>query len=904
MGERKIEHQLGKLFAVPTLLLCIVGLVLNMVLAKLIIALGIPLYIDNVGSVLVAALGGPIPGMAVGFLSNLVNSISNPISMYYAILTVFNALAASYLSQKGYLRSVKGCLLLAVMMMFIGGACGSVMTWMLYGGGIGGIAAPLATRILSFGVPEFWSQFLADMVVDIPDKLITVTPVYLFLHFYPAKLYDVFPNSYIYDRSEKKVIDQSDSLVSRKEDNEKFHSVNIRIAAIIVISSVVLSGLAVLVSMGYYQEELRDEYRRHTENAAKLIAAQVDGDRVESFIELGEQAYGYVETKNQLESIRQNLDEVMYVYVYQVNEAGYKVVFDLDTEDMAGDSPGMELPFDESAIAYKDQFDRGEDVDPFFTHDSYGRLLTACVPIKNSAGETVAYGCADTSMEVYVHNMLVFFIKVLSMLFGTALFLSSFALWYASGRITRPINKIVELTRKFNETNPKEWLSSPAWVNRTEIHTGDEIEELYQTVCSVQENIAENVTKLMETEQKLRESYELEKQNKKLTQMVRQADAENAMKTEFYSRMSHDMRTPMNGIMGLVNLSREEQSPEVLKENIQKIGMSSQYLLALINDTLDMSKIESKKMQLEKAPVCLETLVGDIKDMVEQTVRKKEIHFQEEYNITNWKQYLLMDEVRVKQIFMNLFSNAIKFTAKGGSISLTVNCRKTSENLNHYQIILRDTGCGMSEDFIKNRLFHPFEQEKNNITITSAGSGLGLSIVKNLVEMMDGTIAVESELDEGTSFILDFDFERVHAPEAACQKDTTDFGVLKGKRILLCEDHPLNAEIVTRLLAKVGTEVERAEDGQQGVQMFEHSQEGYYQAILMDVRMPVMTGIQAAGKIRSLRRPDAGTIPIIAMTANAYAEDKKMTRDAGMNAHLSKPIEPTLLFTTLTQFLG
>ncbi|NCB92796.1 MAG: response regulator [Clostridia bacterium] len=898
-------QRIVKLFSMWTLGLCAVGLFLNIVLANCVIHLGIPLYIDNVGSVFVAALGGPIPGMAVGFLSNLLNSAADPMSMYYGILTVFNALAAAAFSEKGYLKSARGCVLLACVMMLIGGAVGSVMTWMLYGGGIGGIAAPLANTLYARGIPVFWAQFFADMAIDIPDKLLTILPIYLFLHFYPAKLYDLFPNSYLYDRSEAEI-----ELVQQKERPAyRQTSVSQRITGLIVLSVILVSGISIIVGIQYYQEELKEKYFNQVYSLSHLVAENVNGDRVDEYLSMGAPAVGqdeeYQDTRMHIERILRNMSDVEYIYVYQIREDGCHVVFDFDTEDVMGDVTGSVVSFDESFSKYYKKLIAGEEIDPLITNDSYGWLITAYAPIKNQAGETTAYGCVDISMQHYINDMLVFIIKMLSMLFGISLFICSFALWYAAVRITSPINSIVEQTRNFDRIQPQLWLESGEWKNRTVISTGDEIEELYRTVCNVQENISANVVKMKHAEKQLRLAYELEKKNKELALEVQRADEESAMKTEFYSRMSHDMRTPMNGIMGLVSLSKDEMDLDVLHENLEKIENSSNYLLALINDTLDMSKIETKKMQIDEQPVSVTNMIEGITDMLAPTMEKKQIRFVLQSTGLDKEMFLMMDEVRVKQIFMNLLSNSMKFTASGGMISLGIDVSPSGSGRKHFHIVLRDTGCGMSEEFIRNKLFKPFAQEQNSITITSAGSGLGLSIVKNLIEMMGGSIQVKSELGEGTEFVVEIDFMEAQKPqEVVQQKKMDDHKILNGKHILLCEDHPLNKEIIIKILNKAGVEVDYAPNGRIGTEKFREKEMYGYDAILMDVRMPVMDGITAAKVIRAMDREDARTIPIIAMTANAYAEDKQMTREAGMDEHLTKPINIDVLYQVLTRFIG
>lgn len=376
--------------------------------------------------------------------------------------------------------------------------------------------------------------------------------------------------------------------------------------------------------------------------------------------------------------------------------------------------------------------------------------------------------------------------------------------------------------------------------------------------------------------------------------------------TNFFSRMSHDMRTPMNGILGMAKLSEDEQDENVLKQNIAKIQNSGEYLLSLINDTLDFQRIESGKLTLSPEIICGGDISQGIYDIVKPSADKKHIELRVLNEGAELNRYVLCDPVRIKQIFLNLLSNAIKFTPEGGTISVSFRCLYRGENKTHVIYTITDTGIGMSEDFIRTKMFKPFSQEQNEVTGQYAGSGLGLSIVKSLVQLMDGSITVESELGVGTTFTLKLDFTLVSDEEAKKEKDSAGIKKnyatqkLAGRKILLAEDHPLNAEIAVKLLDKVGCTVTSVKNGEECINVFSKSDEGFFDAVLMDIRMPVMNGLDAAKEIRAMNRSDAKTVPIIAMTANAYEDDIKKSLDAGMNAHLAKPIDPSALYKALS----
>lgn len=382
------------------------------------------------------------------------------------------------------------------------------------------------------------------------------------------------------------------------------------------------------------------------------------------------------------------------------------------------------------------------------------------------------------------------------------------------------------------------------------------------------------------------------------------ADADRA---EFFARMSHDMRTPMNGILGMIRLSQEETTEPVVLENMRKAENAGKYMLNLINDTLDLQRIESKKLVLETEVVSQLAFLNDIFSMMKITAEEKRIAYFVELKNVREDLYVEIDPVRSKQIIANLVSNAIKFTPEGGAVSILFEVYDESADMIHIKFQVKDTGVGMSEDFIKNRLYKPYSQENNRLSNQLTGSGLGMAIVKNLVEIMGGSIEIESQLGEGTTFTVCISVKKaskekldakLQNEEHQSQSAVTS---IAQKRILLCEDHPLNAEIAKLLLEKVGCIIELAQNGKLGVEKFKTSDSFYYDAIFMDIRMPEMDGLEATRTIRSLDRADATIVPIIAMTANAYESDVQNCMDAGMNAHLAKPIEPQKMYQILAE---
>ncbi len=382
--------------------------------------------------------------------------------------------------------------------------------------------------------------------------------------------------------------------------------------------------------------------------------------------------------------------------------------------------------------------------------------------------------------------------------------------------------------------------------------------------------------------------------------------ASNA-KSDFLSRVSHDMRTPMNAILSFSSMGLDnDTTPEQLVADMRQIQHSGRYLLGLINDVLDMSKMEHQKMELWLEPTSLRELTENILADVTPMMDEKKLHFYVELKNAKTDTTVLCDIMRSKQIFINLLSNAAKFTPEGGTVCFIIETIHTAQHYFVHRFTVRDTGIGMSPAFQK-KLFEPFAQERNVQTGQLTGTGLGLAIVKQLVDLMGGTIAVKSEPNAGTEFVIELKTEIAPVP-APTQPDILSplpafSDLLNGKHILLCEDHPVNAEIAKRLLAKMGTHTTYAENGQIALEQFERSPVGYFDAILMDIKMPVMDGLSATKAIRLLDRPDAAVVPIIATTANAFHDDIEQSIHSGMNAHLSKPIEPEQLYRTLCEFV-
>ena len=381
------------------------------------------------------------------------------------------------------------------------------------------------------------------------------------------------------------------------------------------------------------------------------------------------------------------------------------------------------------------------------------------------------------------------------------------------------------------------------------------------------------------------------------------AQEANRSKSSFLANMSHDIRTPMNAIVGITSLIEHEcDDGEKVKEYAKKIELSSQHLLGIINDVLDMSKIETGKTTLKYADFSISELLQEMNTVFHPQANEKH----QTFVITGediQHDWVKGDRVHLMQIFTNLLSNAVKYTQAGGIIQFIVEeCQTNSSVYAKFHFMVKDNGMGMSPDF-KDKIFDAFTREESSLTNKIQGTGLGMAITRNLVEVMGGTIDVESVKGQGSCFevLLDLKIaeQRVAAPTQKIQENMQDISVLKGMRFLCAEDNELNAEILTELLKIEGAECTICENGEEILKAFEQSAPGDYDMILMDVQMPVMNGYEATKAIRRSSHELAKTIPIIAMTANAFSEDIQHSLAAGMNAHISKPVAMRILEKTV-----
>lgn len=394
----------------------------------------------------------------------------------------------------------------------------------------------------------------------------------------------------------------------------------------------------------------------------------------------------------------------------------------------------------------------------------------------------------------------------------------------------------------------------------------------------------------------------LESKNLELREAVFQAQKANAAKSSFLSRMSHDIRTPLNGIIGLIKINETHMDDrELVKTNQDKMLVSADHLLSLINDVLQMSKLEDENIEISHEPIDLGEISREVGTIISGRTAEAGIAFEigkQELPVS----YVYGSPLHIRQIFLNIYGNCIKYNKPHGKVTTTLKCLGEKNGIVTYRWTISDTGIGMSEEFLKH-IFEPFVQEHSDARTVYSGTGLGMSIVKKIIDRMNGTIVVISKEGEGSTFVITLPFEIAEKPEEIPAEMDGEVNIA-GLHLLLAEDNELNAEIARTLLEDEGAITTIVNDGQQAVDIFSRNKPGTFDAILMDIMMPEMDGLSATKAIRALDREDAGTIPIIAMTANAFDEDEKKCMEAGMNAHLVKPLDIQKMKEAVCRYLN
>ena len=473
-----------------TALLCAVCLLINFGGVQLALHFQLPVFLDNIGTVLAAALGGYIPGIIVGFLTNLINGIGDYTTTYYGSLSVLIAISAAYFVQKGYFGKLSRLPVVILVFALIGGALGSVLTWALYGFDFGtGISAPLAHSIYNAGTMNmFWSQFTADMLIDLLDKTITVVLVALTLRLLPETLKErCFVSGW-----QQTPLSRINRLAAEKKLARKI-SLRVKIILPVAAAMCVIAVAMTAISYMNFRDSAIEEQTDKASAVAQIARGCIDGDRVDTYIEQGEAAEGYLEISERLKALRAASDDIAYVYVYRIEEDGCHVVFDPDTEDEPGSAPGEIIPFDDAFRKYLPALLAGEKIDPVISNETYGWLLSIYEPVYDSQGLCQCYAAVDINMENIAVSGYQFLARVLALFIGFFIMMLTVTIWMVEYSVILPINAMALTTGQYAFDTEQSRQDTVSKIKALNIHTGDEIENLYSSVVKTTEDMVKNI---------------------------------------------------------------------------------------------------------------------------------------------------------------------------------------------------------------------------------------------------------------------------------------------------------------------------------------------------------------------------------------------------------------------------
>ncbi len=483
------------------LLLCSIGLLINIVGVRIALGFDLPLYLDNIGSALAAALGGFIPGIVVGFLTNLINAIGDYSTAYYGSLTVLIAICSAYFASKGFYQRVSRLPLIILTFALIGGGLGSILTWALYGFDFGtGISAPLALQIFnSSPLSKFWSQFSADMLIDLLDKTITVVIVALALRLIPERIKELF----VFSGWQQRPL----SLKELTRNARRKGRLSLRWEIILLVSSATLLTALAVAAISYYHFKSAsiDEQETFAKGIVQVVRESVDAEKVDEYLEKGESVPGYADTEFVLKSLMESSPYIEYCYVYRIREDGCHVVFDPDTPDVPGEDPGTVIPFDNAFEDYLPALLRGEEINPVTSDETYGWLLTVYDPIYDSKGVCQAYAAVDINMNHIAKNGLQFLARVISLFVGIFIVTVTIVIWLAEYRVIVPINSMAAAASQASYESEEARKRAVDDIESLEIHTDDEIENLYYAIVKNTQDMAattENMAKYIAQMQK------------------------------------------------------------------------------------------------------------------------------------------------------------------------------------------------------------------------------------------------------------------------------------------------------------------------------------------------------------------------------------------------------------------
>ena len=501
MGEMRANKADRRTRLICVAALCLVGLLINILGVRLALGLKLPLFLDNIGSVLAAALGGYVPGIIVGFLTNLINGVNDATTAYYGTLTVMIAVCASFFARRGgFSRPAKIPLVIATFAL-IGGGLGSVLTWMLYGFDFGtGISAPLAHRLYDTGLLSvFWSQFTADMLIDVADKTVTVLLVALALRLIPDDKKDLF---FLYGWRQAPLSEHALKRAERKRVRR--HSLRFKIILLVSVAMITIAVVITSISFVHFRNASIEEQTRLAYGVTELAGMTIDAERVDEFIEKGEAAEGYTQIKNRLGEIMNSTEDISYVYAYRILPEGCQVVFDPDAPDMPGMKAGEMVAFDDEFKAYLPQLLAGQPIKPIISNGQYGWLLTVYKPVYNAEGVCQCYAAVDISMEQIVLSGYRFLARVISLFLGFFILILAVTIWLAEYNVILPINTIAIAAERFAYNSETARADTVERIKRLDIRTGDEVENLYYAVTKTTEDTVQYIASTQHQDEVIR----------------------------------------------------------------------------------------------------------------------------------------------------------------------------------------------------------------------------------------------------------------------------------------------------------------------------------------------------------------------------------------------------------------
>ncbi|MDE7260873.1 MAG: response regulator, partial [Oscillospiraceae bacterium] len=580
-------------------------------------------------------------------------------------------------------------------------------------------------------------------------------------------------------------------------------------------------------------------------------------------------------------------NDLSYIFSLLRTGVGYSLyAVDPNTEQIVGSTHGSDTGKNISELGIS--MDRLVSGRAFFSYA--GQHLSYC--LSRQIGES--YVIWASPLSDFCQSTL---ITLLILLAG--LLLISLILVHA---VTVTVDRnVIDQSRRINEDLRS--IQNGNLQTKVNVRDSREFQELSAHINSMVSSLLRSNEKLALSEQVAQQKEELEQQREQLKAALDKAEEASKAKSEFLFNMSHDIRTPMNAIMGFTNLALESGDPEVQREYLKNIEVSSQQLLDLINNILELSRIENHKVIIEDSLVNVDDVFHKLSTILDSDLKKKHLHYLVETDIRH--PYMYMDTTHYSQIFLNIVSNSIKYTSDSGRIHVAFReLPGDTPDRCWMETSIEDNGIGMSADFLSH-VYETFSREHNSTISGIQGTGLGLAIVKDLVDLMKGTIDIESQQGKGTKVIIRLPHRLGEAPQEEEPETSAeqDDALFRGKRILLAEDIDINAMIATKLLTTKGFTVDRARDGVECLDALLKAEAGYYDLILMDIQMPNMDGYMASRSIRALEDRERASIPILAITANAFKEDCDKAIESGMNGHIAKPLDTAKMFRSIAEAL-